>query len=159
MDISVVLFGRIGIANTNQQWFKSARPQPQHETAGGTSRNARSFQLCLSQLSEDQLRPKTNKCCIASSISKPYSASITVLWGYLCSLQTSHVLHGSFPSMSCLNTWVFLRWYHSANQSKSTEVARICNTSPEVFCHVSLYGVPTNGAQLSNVRQTVHACS
>jgi hypothetical protein len=50
---------RVGIANTDQQWWhylaETARPQPPHESAGGTRRQARrSSQLCLSQGSEDQ---------------------------------------------------------------------------------------------------------
>jgi hypothetical protein len=59
MDTSIVQFNRIGIANTNhQQWHylaETARPQPQHKSAGGTNRNARrSSQLCLSQGSRDE---------------------------------------------------------------------------------------------------------
>ena len=51
-------------------------------------------------------------------------------------------------------TCVCLSQHHSANQPESTEAARNHSTPPEVFfwC-VSLYGVPTNEAQLCNVRQ------
>jgi hypothetical protein len=45
----------------------------------------------------------------------------------------------------------------ASNQPKSVVVATNCSTPPEVFCQVSLYGVPTNAAQLCNVRQT-HTC-
>ena len=49
---------------------------------------------------------------------------------------------------------VCLSWHHSANQPESTEASRSCSTPPEVLWCISLYGVPTNGAQLCNVRQT-----
>jgi hypothetical protein len=38
------------------------------------------FWLCLSQPSIDQQRLVTNKCCTASSISKPSSTPVTVSW-------------------------------------------------------------------------------
>ena len=82
-DIPAVQFSRVGIANTNQQWWhylaETARPQPRHELAGGTRRDTRrSSQLCLSQGSKDHGRVETNKLCTASSVSKPCSASVTV---------------------------------------------------------------------------------
>ena len=58
MDTPAVQLGRVGIANMNQQrWHclaETARPQPRHESAGGTRKHTRrSSQLCLSQRSED----------------------------------------------------------------------------------------------------------
>ena len=57
-------------------------------------------------------------------------------------------------NMASLSTCICLSWHHSANQPKSTEVARNCSTPPEVFWCISLYGVLTNAAQLHNVRWT-----
>lgn len=68
---------------------------------------------------------------------------------YLYFLQTSSVLHGS-----CLSTCICLSWHHSVNQPESLEAARNCSTPPEVFWCVSLCGVPTNAAQLPDVRWT-----
>jgi hypothetical protein len=58
--------------------------------------------------------------------------------------------------MSCLSTWVYLSWHHSANQPESAEVAINCSIPPDIFFFwcISLYGVPTNAAQLHNVRWT-----
>ena len=42
----------------------------------------------------------------------------------------------------------------SANQPGSEQAARNCSTPPEVSWCISLYGVLTNAAQLSNVRLT-----
>ena len=42
----------------------------------------------------------------------------------------------------------------SSYQPESSEAATNYSTPPEVFWCVSLYGVPTNAAQLRNVRQT-----
>ena len=107
MDTPAVQFGRVRIANMNQQWWhylaETARPQPQLESAGGTNRNTRrSSQLCLSQGSKDQQRLETNKHCTASCTSKPSSVSVT-LWSPIYTLQTSCVLHGS-----CLSTCICL---------------------------------------------------
>lgn len=54
MDTLAVQFGRVWIANTNQQQWRNqaetARPQPnQHKSVGETSRNDRSSLQCLSQ--------------------------------------------------------------------------------------------------------------
>ena len=95
-DTPAVQFSRVRIANTNQQqWHylaETARPQPWLESAGGTNRNTRSSQLCLSQR-----RCKTNKHCTASSISKPSSASITVhRFLFILSLNIKHCyIHSS----------------------------------------------------------------
>ena len=56
--------------------------------------------------------------------------------------------------MSCLSMCVCLSWHHSANQPKSSKAAGSHNTPPKGFCFVSLYGGPTNAAQLCNERQT-----
>jgi hypothetical protein len=74
-NTSQIQFGRVRIANKNQQrWHnlaETARPRPQHKSAGGTRRDARrSSRLCLSQRSEDQRKSKTSKHWLASSISK-----------------------------------------------------------------------------------------
>jgi hypothetical protein len=72
-DAPAVQFGRVRIANTNQQWWhyvaETARPQPRHKSAGETktNRNARkSSWLCLSQRNDDQQRH-----CTASWTNKP----------------------------------------------------------------------------------------
>jgi hypothetical protein len=107
-----------------------------------------------SQQSKEQQRLQTDKCCTASSTSKPSSASHTVK-SFLSSLQTSRVLHGSCLSM-CLE---------SAQESILADITlpispSLC-TWPEAAAHqqkhfrcVCLYGVPANAAQLHNVRQT-----
>ena len=102
-DTPAVQFSRIWISNMNQQrWHylaETARPQPQHKSAGGTRRDTRrSSQLCLSQGSEDQQRCETHKHCTASCTSKPSSVSVT-LWSPIYTLQTSRVLH-----VPCLST-------------------------------------------------------
>ena len=83
MDTPAVQFSRVGTANRNQQWrhdlAKTARPQHQHELAGGTRKDTRRRSwLCLSQWSKDPWICKTHKHCTASFISKPSSAPITV---------------------------------------------------------------------------------
>ena len=45
----------------------------------------------------------------------------------------------------------------SANQPESLEATRVGSTLPEVFCCVSFYAVPINGAQLCSIRWT-NAC-
>jgi hypothetical protein len=109
MDIPAVQFGRVGIANTDQQqWHylaETARPQPQYKSAGRirANRDARkSSRLCLSQQREDQRRYETNNHCTASFISKPSSASITNHQVLFISIQTSQVLQGSCLSL-CLS--------------------------------------------------------
>jgi hypothetical protein len=104
--------------------------------------------LCFSQGSEDLCkhgRPTNiEKLTLKASQAQPPS-----LWSSpIYTFQTSRDLH-----MSCLSTCIFLSWHHSANQPKSTEAARSCNISLEVFWCI-LYGGPTNAAQLCNVRQT-----
>jgi hypothetical protein len=89
MDTPAVQFGRVRIANRNQQLWHTKQRQPG-----------------LSQQSKDQWSLKTHKHCAASSISKPSSASVTVH----PVLQTSPVLHGSY-----LSTRICLSWHHSAN--------------------------------------------
>ena len=64
-------------------------------------------------------------------------------------LQTALVFY-----RSCLSMWVCLSWHYPDNKPESKKVARNCSTPPEDFGCVSLYGVPTNAAQLHNVRQT-----
>ena len=77
---------RVRIANTNQQWWhclaETARPQhplSQQEGPEGTPEDV----SCFSRGNEDQQRLETHKCCKASSISKPSSASITAHKSYL----------------------------------------------------------------------------
>jgi hypothetical protein len=82
-DAPAVQFSRVRIANTKQQrWHylaEIARLPPWDESAGRTRRNVRrSSWLCLFHRSEDQGRLKANKHCLASSIRKPSSASVTV---------------------------------------------------------------------------------
>ena len=138
-----------------QRWHvlaDTAMPQPnRHKSAGGvwTSRDVRtSSQLYFSQRSEGQRRFKTNKCCTASSRSKPSPASITVhQFLFIFSLNTTcppWFLHYYMSSLS---------GYHLANQPQSEKTARNYSTPPEVFLCVSLDGVLANGAQLHNVRQ------
>ena len=45
--------------------------------------------------------------------------------------------------------WVCLSWHRSANHLKSSELAGSCSILSVFWC-VSLYGAPTNGAQLCN---------
>jgi hypothetical protein len=74
-----VQFNRVGITSVNQQWWhdlaETARPRPQHKSAGGTPKGS---QLYLSQWSKHQQRWETKKCCIASCTSNPNSASAIV---------------------------------------------------------------------------------
>lgn len=84
MDTPAAQFGRVGVANINQQqWHclaETASPQPWLTSAGGIRRDARRRSLlCLSQGSKGQQRCETHKHGTASSISEPSSASITVL--------------------------------------------------------------------------------
>ena len=115
-----------------QQWYylaETARPQPPQE---GINRNLRrSSCLCLSQ---------THKHYPASCTSKPSSVSITPL-SPIYNPQTSRVLHMPCLIMGLTSTGTF-------NQPESEEAARNCSSPPEVFWCISLYGVPTNAAQL-----------
>ena len=85
----------------------------------------------------------------------PLSLSIH---SYLSSLQTSCVLHGS-----CLTTCLA-----SAHESISADITLPISLSltkqqeatahhQKFFRYISLYGIPTNGAQLQNVRR-INAC-
>ena len=61
--------------------------------------------------------------------------------------------------MSCLSIFlasapVCLSWHHSANQPEPSKAVRNCRIPPEALWWVSFYEVPTNGAQLHNVRWT-----
>ena len=75
-DLPAVQFSRVGIANTNQQWWhnlaETARPQPQLESAEGTRKNARrSSRLCLPQGSKDQIHHmfSTDLASVCASVS------------------------------------------------------------------------------------------
>ena len=150
MDTLAVQFSRVGIVNTNQQQWRDLvetdRPQPQHESMGGTraNKNTKSSQLCLSQGSEDQRRLKTKKQWTTSCTSRPTTLSIT-LWSAIYTLQISRVVH-----VPWLNTC--LASAHASNQPKSMEMVRNFRTPLEVFWSISLYGVLINAAQLCNVR-------
>jgi hypothetical protein len=140
-DTLAVQFSRAGIAET-------ARPQPQHESAGGTRRiTRRSSWLCFSHGIKDQWRCETHKHCTASCTSKSSSVSITVHPSSIYTLPTSHVLHVPFLSTGLASAW-------ASNQPESTEAARNCSTPLQVFGAISLYGSSTNATQLHNVRQT-----
>jgi hypothetical protein len=61
--------------------------------------------------------------------------------------------------VSCLSIFlasapVCLSWHHSANQPEPSKAVRNCRIPPEALWWVSFYEVPTNGAQLHNVRWT-----
>ena len=126
MDTPAVQFCRVGLTNTNQQWWhdraETARPQLNgHESAGGTSRNTRrSSQLCFSQGREDQWRQDTHKHCTASCTSKPSSVSV-ILWSPIYTLQTSCVLH-----VSCLNMCLSL-----AQASVSADITLPISPNPQ----------------------------
>ena len=75
-------------------------------------------------------------------------------------LQTSRGWH-----MPCLSIFICLSWHHSANQPKSTEAARNCSISLDIFLvHFCLWN-PTNADQHmdfvikeSSSRVLSHAC-
>ena len=96
-DTPAAQFSRVGLATAVTDLAETARPQPWLESAGGTNRNTRNSQVCLSQGSKDQQRCKTHKHCTPSWTSKPSSVLVT-LWSPTYTLQTSHVLH-----MPCLS--------------------------------------------------------
>jgi hypothetical protein len=103
--------------------------------------------------SEDQQRQETNMHCTVSSTSKPNSIPpprpITVHWAYLYSFQTSYILHGLVLTCVSVSADITLPINLSP---ESKESARNCSVPPKPFWCISLYGVPTNGAQLPNVR-------
>ena len=165
MATPAVQFTRVGIANRNQQWWhdpaETARPPPnRHESAETTktSRDSRSSQLYLSQG-----RCKTKKCYWASYTSLchcPLSPIYTPSKHHVSSmgLASPQVLTQHVSLLVKLQ--VSLSQLISLCQSgpHSAEVARSCSITQKVFClfvwWVSLYGVPTNAAQLHNVRWT-----
>jgi hypothetical protein len=123
-DAPAVQFYRVGIGDTNQQWWyylaETARPQPQLESAGRTRRNARgSSQPCLSQGSEYQQRLETSKHCTASSISKPSSAS-------------KHHVSSMRLASACASASADITQPISLNPQKQQETAN-CSTAPEGF--------------------------
>ena len=79
---------------------------------------------------------KTYRHCTSSSKSKPRSA--------FCSCP-SRVL----PQRVCLT-----QLKSRCHSAQVHETARNCSAPPEVFCCVSLHGIPTSAAQLHNVKQT-----
>jgi hypothetical protein len=105
-------------------------------------RNLPFLSICLPQ-----------KCCTASSISKPSPAS-ALLSPFILSPNITCPPWVLPYQVSCLSMCVCFSWHHSANQPESPEVARNWSTPPEVSWCVSLYGVLTNADQLCNVRQT-----
>jgi hypothetical protein len=131
-DTPEVQFGRVRIATRNQQrWHylaETVRPQPQQEG-------------CQEKLKiKEDLRPTSvAQLALSASLAQPPPLSVE---SFLFSLQTSCVLHKHL-NLSQLT---------SLCQSEFSEAARNCSIPPEVFLFVSLYGVPTNGAQRCNVR-------
>jgi hypothetical protein len=151
-DTPAVQFCRVGIANRNEQrWHylaESARPQPWHKSAaGGTRRLARSSRLCLSQRREDQQRFKTNKHC-HSWLSWLYKQA-------QLSLSQSVQSYLYPPNITC---------FSSTLVSVLADITLPISLSPgkwqesaahhQKFFGVSLYGAPTNAAQLRSVRRT-----
>jgi hypothetical protein len=139
------------------------------ESAGGpkANRNARrSSWLCLSHQSKDQERLENNKLCTASSTSKqskPNQANPpSVSWVlFIFRLNIKCFPRVLTHHVSCLSPWVWL----STTPLESLLVTLLCQSAPvqrsnknilppDVFCCVSLYGIPTNGAQKCNVRWT-----
>jgi hypothetical protein len=96
----------------------------QASAAASVSKNntGRSSQLCLSQESQDQQRLKTHKRCVASSIRKSSSVSITP-WRPIYTLQTSRVLH-----MPCLAS------AQASNQPQSLEATNKLQHTRDLVC-------------------------
>ena len=133
MDISAVQFGRVSIANTNQQmWHELAETtrsqQSQQEGSGGTPGES----LSCSSLSEAKVkqRPETNKHCTASSTSTPSSA-----FHYPASSIYSPSKQHIVLQVSCLS--MCLASVHAcvsaANQPESVEIAKTMAHHQKLF--------------------------
>ena len=154
MDTPAVQFLRIRLTTCWQDLAETAGPQPWLESAEGTNRNTRSSCLCLSQESKEHSRLETHNHCTASSISKPSSTSVTVTVCRVLFTPSKHHRSSTGLASARVLSQHCLSWRHSANQPKSVEMATNYSTPPEVFWCISLYGGPTNAAQLHSVRQT-----
>jgi hypothetical protein len=155
MDTPAVQFGRVTIANMNQQcWYylaETARSQPRLKAAGGTRRNARrNVQLCLSQQSEVQRRLEDQEGAVQLAV-------LTVLLTVLFILSPNIMYPPWFlhHHVSCFSVYASvsadITLPISLNLGKQQEATA---HHQKIFWCVSLYGVLTNGAQLHNVRQT-----
>jgi hypothetical protein len=147
MDAPAVWCSRVGLAKAVTQ---PSRDSQASASARVSKRDQQGHQEKFSAVPlSAKGRPETTKHCIASSMSKPSSPSVTV-----CGVLFI-VLPNITSSPQVLPQYVYLSQLTLFCQSAQvTEVARNCSTPPEVFWCVSLYGVPINGAQLHNVRQT-----
>jgi hypothetical protein len=77
-DTPAVQCDRVGLATAVTRPSRDSQASALLWSSGGTSRNVRSSQLCLSQGSKDQQGQEIHKHCTASSIIKPSSGSVIV---------------------------------------------------------------------------------
>jgi hypothetical protein len=145
-DTPAVQFSRVRIANKPAAVAQPSRNSQVSALAQVSRRDPeelrKSSWLCLSQLSKDS--EDSRPTVLHSQLYKQAKlSSVTVHW----------VLFILPPNITCA-PWVFLSQLTSLCQTESSEVARNCSTPPEGFWSISLYGVPTNAAQLHNIRQT-----
>ena len=138
MDTPAVQFCRVGLTNTNQQWWhdraETARPQHRFKAAGGIRRDTRrSSLLCLSQGREDQCR-LTSIAQLAVTASQAQSL---LLRGVLFIPSTHHVfsqvlpqhVHPVRPSPRSPKI------YHSTTQCKVDQYMRVNSKESVIMCH------------------------
>ena len=122
-DTLAVQFGRVRIANVNQQWWQrqpglSLSTNQQQEGPAEIPRNV----LGCASLRKGQRRRETLKCCTASSISKPSSTSFTIRWVLLIPSKYQCVLHGHLSQLTSL-----------CQSARVCRNGKNCSTAPEVL--------------------------
>lgn len=95
-DKPAVQFDRVRIATAVIRPSRDSQTQPQHKSAGGTSRNTSSL-LCLSQGSEDQWRLRTSSAQLAIPASQAQPLSLSVKF---CSYPLNMGLSSALGSVS-----------------------------------------------------------
>jgi hypothetical protein len=148
MDTPAVLFGRVRIATVVTG---TAGPQPGQESVGGTSRNTRSSQLCLSQ---EVKIIKFMRLTSVTQLAVPASQALSPSLRQVLFIASKHHVSSTCFASAWVLLCIGLASARASNQAESLEVARSCSTTSEVFWCISLYGVSTNGAQLCNERRT-----